>query len=57
MVVMDKDGDIFDERRVEGRRKASAKRRKKNKEVLVDRREGVKDRRVGDERRQEDINK
>lgn len=56
MIVMDNNGDIFDERRKRTRRKISS-RRKGEKEIMIDRREDIKDRRSGEERRKKDINK
>jgi len=57
MVVMNNDGDLFDERRKDQRRKSES-RRSKEKEVLLDRREEKgADRRSGNDRRKKDINK
>ena len=55
MIVMDKSGDLFDERRNKSRRKRTS-RRTSEKEILKDRRDSPSDRRSGDERREKDLN-
>lgn len=56
MIVMDKSGDIFDERRKKTRR-TKASRRTGEKEIMLDRREDTQnDRRSGKDRREKNIN-